>query len=537
MLGMSRTRPLLEEHTADKAALLRLHSVEGSPHRIERMLMLGVEYQEWLLGLDWQALEPDERADAQILRHGLMRDRLHWEAERDLFAELTPIIPFARAVGELEEARKRFDWAAPSEAACRLHALVGEVGDATDALEQALEHRRHLVDQVVKQANRAKDLLTTWHTFYAGYHPEFDWWTKAPYDQLIQALDHFIERAKAHQKPGEVYGRPVGREIIERALLAHCIPYSPEELIKLGEQEFEWCQAELRKAAHDMGLEGDARAALERVKNLHEEPGRQPELVRHLAVEAIEYLKANDLLTVPPVAEETWRMEMMPAERQKVAPFFLGGETILVSFPTDTMDHDLKLMSLRGNNRHFARATVHHELIPGHHLQFFSMQRNHPHRTPYHCCFWTEGWALYWEMLLWDLGFPRSPEDRVGMLFWRSHRAARVSFSLKFHLGQMSAAECVDMLVDQVGHERSTAEGEVRRSFGGDYEPLYQAAYFIGGLQMRALAQEYEHMKGTRKRFHDSVMGQNTMPIEVLRARLLDLPLEPEHRAAWRFAE
>ena len=83
---------------------------------------------------------------------------------------------------------------------------------------------------------------------------------------------------------------------------------------------------------------------------------------------------------------------------------------ISVSFPTDGMSHEEKWMSLRGNNIHFSRATVHHELIPGHHLQFFMTDRYNRHRrarsaTP----FWAEGWALYWEMLLWDLDFPQSP--------------------------------------------------------------------------------------------------------------------------------
>ena len=41
---------------------------------------------------------------------------------------------------------------------------------------------------------------------------------------------------------------------------------------------------------------------------------------------------------LPPLAAETWRMEMMSAERQKTSPFFLGGETILVSFPTQEME-------------------------------------------------------------------------------------------------------------------------------------------------------------------------------------------------------
>ncbi|MCV4861429.1 hypothetical protein OFB63_35810, partial [Escherichia coli] len=78
------------------------------------------------------------------------------------------------------------------------------------------------------------------------------------------------------------------------------------------------------------------------------EPGKQPELIRKFALEAIEYVKKNRLVTVPEIAEDYWRMEMMTPERQLVAPFFLGGETILVAYPTDGMTHEQKLMSLRG---------------------------------------------------------------------------------------------------------------------------------------------------------------------------------------------
>ena len=146
------------------------------------------------------------------------------------------------------------------------------------------------------------------------------------------------------------------------------------------------------------------------------------------------------------------------------------------------MTHEQKLMSLRGNNRHFSRATVLHELIPGHHLQGFMTDRYRPYRRVFRTPFWLEGWALYWEMTL-DKGFPRSPEDRVGFLFWRMHRCARIIFSLKFHLEQMTPQECIDFLVDRVGHERENATAEVRRSFNGDYGPLYQCAYMLGAIQ------------------------------------------------------
>jgi uncharacterized protein (DUF885 family) len=195
-------------------------------------------------------------------------------------------------------------------------------------------------------------------------------------------------------------------------------------------------------------------------------------------------------------------------------------------------------MSMRGNNPHFSRATVHHELIPGHHLQGFMTSRYNTHRRVFSTPFWGEGWALYWEMLLWDLGFPQTPEDRIGMLFWRTHRAARIIFSLRFHLGEMSPAEAVDFLVDRVGHERANAEGEVRRSFAGDYDPLYQAAYMLGGLQFRAL---YEELVGsgrmTDRAFHDAILEGGRMPVEMVRARLTGESLTRDYRARWRFAE
>lgn len=293
----------------------------------------------------------------------------------------------------------------------------------------------------------------------------------------------------------------------------------------------------MKKVAADMGLGDDWKAALEKVKSLHVEPGRQPDLIRDLALEAIDFVTSRDLVTVPPLARDIWRIEMMSPERQRVNPFFLGGEVIQVSFPTDTMDHDDKLMSLRGNNVHFSRATVQHELIPGHHLQGFMTERYSAHRRAFATPFWGEGWALYWEFRLWDLGFPRSPEDRVGMLFWRMHRAARILFSLGFHLGTMTPQQCIDLLVDGVGHERANAEAEVRRSFNGTYSPLYQVAYMIGGLQFQALHREFVVSGRMSERdFHDTILESGRMPVELVRHVLAGEPPPAAFVPAWRFA-
>ncbi len=389
--------------------------------------------------------------------------------------------------------------------------------------------------------DQLREHLKEWHGFFKGYDPMFTWWVAKPYemiDEEMKTFATFVREEFVGIKPGDtdaIVGEPIGREGLLADLEAEMIPYSPEELIKIGENEYKWCEAEMKKASHDLGYD-DWREALEYVKNLYVAPGKQTQLVRHLANEAIDYVKKHDLITVPQVAEETWRMFMMSSERQKVNPFFLGGQSIIVSYPTDTMDHEDKLMIMRGNNIHFSRSTVFHEMIPGHHLQFYYMARSRPYRKIFMTPFSTEGWALYWEMILWDKNFPATPENKIGMLFWRMHRCARIIFSVKFHLGLMTPQECIDMLVDMVGHERMTAEGEVRRSFNGDYSPLYQAGYMLGALQIYSLRKELVGSgKMEEKKFHDRFMRANRMPIEMLRALIEDQKVKEDFKPTWRF--
>ena len=123
------------------------------------------------------------------------------------------------------------------------------------------------------------------------------------------------------------------------------------------------------------------------------------------------------------------------------------------------------------------------------------------------------------------------------MLFWRMHRAARIIFSLRFHLGEMSPQEAIDLLVNRVGHERANATAEVRRSFIGTYPPLYQIAYMMGGLQFRALHRELVGSgRMTDRAFHDAVLRAGSMPVEMVRALLTGAPLSRDYRPQWRFA-
>jgi uncharacterized protein (DUF885 family) len=542
-------REIIERYATDRDSLTRKYPIEISTTRANRLRSFTTDWLNALERLDFDTLSPDARIDYVLFRNHLSHElrRLDLWAKRQ--AEIAPLVPFTTSILGLEEARTRMATVDPEKIAAQLTELTAQVEQVQRTIEAQIantegpkRYKPTVANRAAEQVQTLQQILDHWFSFYHGYDPLFTWWVDEPYKALAQSLPKytaFLKEKVVGVRPDDtsaIIGDPIGREALLAELQYEMIPYTPEELVAIAKQELAWCDVEMRRASHELGYGDDWHRALEHVKNLHVEPGKQPLLIRDLALEAIEFLDKHDLVTIPPLARETWRMEMMSPEQQLVNPFFLGGETIQVSYPTNTMTQEQKLMSMRGNNRYFARATVQHELIPGHHLQGYMAQRYRPYRQLFSTPFYIEGWALYWEMLLWVMKFARSPEDRIGMLFWRMHRCARIIFSLSFHLEQMTPQQCIDFLVDRVGHERANATAEVRRSFQGDYPPLYQCAYLLGGLQIRAMRHELvDSGKMTDRAFHDAILQQNEIPIEMVRAALTHQPLDRNFVSGWKF--
>lgn len=545
--SQSDMRVAIVRYGEDRSALMRRYDIPLSPVRRERLRDFYRGWQSSLRAMDFDALNHEGQADWVLLRNRLTFELEMLDQEEALVTEMAPLLPFARSLQRLQEERRdrvaSVDARAVADTLDRVaeevETLTARIRDAEGDLPAV---RAVTAEQAARQTEALLRMLDGWYDYFAGYDPLFTWWVPEPRERLDAALrahaSAIRDRYVGDAASGPVIGEPIGEEGLRAHLANEMIPYTAEELIAIAEAEFAWMEDELVRASREMGYGDDWKAAQEAVKQRAVAPGEKPGVVLELEEQSVDFIEARDWITLPPLAHEVWRMEMMSPERQRVAPFFLGGEVIRISYPTDEMTHDEKLMSMRGNNPHFNRATVHHELIPGHHLQGFMTSRYNDHRGMFSTPFWGEGWALYWEMILWENDFPRGPEDRMGMLFWRMHRAARIIFSLSFHLERMTPQEAVDFLVDRVGHERANAEAEVRRSFAGDYSPLYQAGYMLGGMQFRALHRELvESGRMTAREFHDAVLRSGRMPVEMVRVLLTGEPLTRDYTARWRFAE
>jgi hypothetical protein len=560
----------IRRYSADRFTLSRAYEIPWSQTRFERFEKLHGDWQTRLPQLDFDALNQQGRVDYILLRNELTAQTDQQTLERERLKEMEELLSFRGTIQELEMARWRMEPLHAQSAATKISELAERVKKLKERVEKGKKKEKadktnetasasakekndkpsepplKLSPSLARRAASAigdvRGTLKTWYSFYDGYQPDFSWWLKKPYDEANTALEAYAKylREEVAELKGKdedpLLGDAIGRDALVRELATEMISYSPEELITIGEKEFAWCEAEMKKAAKEMGFD-DWKKALAKVKSDFVPPGQQDELVAKFAREAIDFVKAHELATVTPMCEEVWRLTMISPETQKQIPYVAyGGQAVMVAYAKDEMKHDDKLMAMRGNNRHFTRITTAHELIPGHHLQHFAADRNHTYRNIFSTPFFTEGWALYWEIRLWDLGYGQTPEDRIGMLFWRMHRCARIIVSLKFHLGQMQPKEMVEFLVERVGHEKLGATSEVRRFIAGSYSPLYQCGYMIGGLQLNALRKEtVDSGKMTEKQFNDTVLTYGSMPVELIRAGILNLPLTRDAKSTWRF--
>lgn len=184
------------------------------------------------------------------------------------------------------------------------------------------------------------------------------------------------------------------------------------------------------------------------------------------------------------------------------------------------------------------RTTVYHEGVPGHHLQIGQAVANKDELNTWRrlVC-WTsghgEGWALYAERLMAELGFLDDPGDRFGMLDAQLLRAARVVFDLGVHLGKPAPEEFGGGTWDAdkgwafLRHYVASDEGTLRFEWNRYLTwPGQAPSYMIGQRmwqELRADAAAAAVARGTvfsAADFHARALSLGSLPLDVLRTAL-----------------
>ena len=136
---------------------------------------------------------------------------------------------------------------------------------------------------------------------------------KSPIKKLNEKLTAYAEFLKENYAEDSVkddgsgiIGKPIGEEALKESLALEFIPYTPAELIKTAEEQFEWCKNEMIKASRELGYGDDWKKALEHVKNTYVPAGQQPQAIMDLYSHSVDFIEERDLITIPELAKETW---------------------------------------------------------------------------------------------------------------------------------------------------------------------------------------------------------------------------------------
>ena len=164
-----------------------------------------------------------------------------------------------------------------------------------------------------------------------------------------------------------------------------------------------------------------------------------------------------------------------------------------------------------------------HEAIPGHHYQI-SLQQENLNLPKFLRFGWIgaygEGWALYCESLGPEFGLYTDPYQKMGSLSDEMLRAVRLVIDTGIHTGQMSREEAIKYFLSNVAYDQASATAEVERYMAMPGQAL---SYKTGQLKIRELRAKYEKQLGKKFKiadFHDAVLSQGCLPLQVLERKM-----------------
>jgi len=294
-----------------------------------------------------------------------------------------------------------------------------------------------------------------------------------------------------------------------------------EEIYAIGRKYLRNSKRTLAKIANEIKPGATVDEAKEIVKEDH--PARFEGALEYTA-KAMEdskrFILDHNLATIPPneeltvVETPTYLRHVIPfAAYNAPARFEAHKQGFYMVTPVEDKPEMLREHSYPG-----IRNTAIHEGYPGHHLQLTCASLNPSYaRILGDATETVEGWALYCEGMMKEVGFSADPKTKFVQMTDQIWRACRIIIDVDLHTGRMGFDEAVDFLVRESGMERPGAIAEVRRY---TYWPAYQLSYLLGKHLIEGLRRDVQKGLGRQfsdRLFHDTILYAGSLPMKYVR--------------------
>jgi uncharacterized protein (DUF885 family) len=297
---------------------------------------------------------------------------------------------------------------------------------------------------------------------------------------------------------------------------------TPDQIHAIGLKQLDQTEAEMLAVAHDLGYK-DLASLNEHIKkerSFYATSGQQlldlyTKYARQMEAELPKLfgtLPKNKLIIVP--MDSFRARDSVPADYTPGAAD--GSRPGRINVNEWDPEHRL-LLNLE--------AIAYHEGVPGHHLQFSIAQelpdvpsfRRSGEYTAY-----TEGWALYSERLGKEIGFYQDPYSNYGRLENEMWRCIRLVVDTGVHAKHWSRDQMVEYFHRYTAMDEPNIQTEVDRYIAWPGQAL---AYKLGQLEILKLREEAKQKLGAKfdlRAFHDQIVGNGPLPLDVLDAQVHD---------------
>jgi uncharacterized protein (DUF885 family) len=417
-------------------------------------------------------------------------------------------------------------------------AIEGYVESLRTGIEQGVVPARRQVVEVVTQIGRYTEDRGFFATFAAEAAPKEGQLpaslardladnanaARVAYDQLAEFLSNELAPAATEKDA-------VGRELYalhSRRFLGATVDL--DETYEWGVEELARMVAEQESIAHEIKAGASVEEAVafleeDESRKLHGTDALQ-RWMQETSDRAVEELGRTHFDIADPIR----KLECM------IAPTKEGG--IYYTGPTDDFSRPGRMWwsvpeGVESFDTWRELTTVYHEGVPGHHLQIAQAVYNRAQLNTYRRLLGgtsghAEGWALYAERLMEQLGYLDDPADRLGMLDGQRMRAARVVLDIGVHLekprpdgqGTWDAAFALDFMRHNVNMSDEFVKFEVNRYLGW---PGQAPSYKVGQRIWEQLRDDVAAREGADfsiKRFHKRALDIGGVGLDTLRSAL-----------------
>ena len=356
------------------------------------------------------------------------------------------------------------------------------------------------------------------------HHPEINGYhVSEELEQAAHALDDFVAYLKnelAKEAKGDF---ACGRRYFDLVLQErHFLNIDADELYSFGEKLFKETEQELKRVTQELQGNDDVDALMKKIQQQRPKKENVLDEYRNQMQAARKFVEEKDIVSLP--GKESLKVIETPLFLQHQIPFAAYYEPS----PKDVEQQGYYYVTpakteddLGEHNSISLKHTCVHEAWPGHHLQFVKANIKPTSSTLPRLLNTSatlyEGWALYCEQLMHELGFITEPESRFVLLKDRLWRALRIMIDVGIHTRGLSLDDAANLMQEKLGFSKNQAMGDLTWYTHAPGVPMGYATGWSLINKLKEQQQKDEHFN--LKTFHDTLLssGSIALPLTVVR--------------------